>query len=186
MADVTTHGNSVRPDRMELLTTSDRIPDRVTRLERALASPRREGIGYMAGIHGSWSGDITAANCPFLFYDGVGTGYRLYCTPTVNCWWPVSGLVLVRVLDAAWLLMNVDLRLNPADANGYNVRTFTVQHHSGATPHVSAAINTMWALNAGVQYYCDLSAGYMSGGTWNWYYGGSQHTHILSPGITLR
>ena len=36
--DVTTHGQSIRADRMEYITTDDRIPDRITRLERAFAA----------------------------------------------------------------------------------------------------------------------------------------------------
>src|SRR3954454_19666494 len=36
--DVTTHGNTKRSDRMELLTTSERVPERLKRLENAMAS----------------------------------------------------------------------------------------------------------------------------------------------------
>lgn len=36
--DVTTHGQSIRADRMEYITTDDRVPDRIARLERAFAS----------------------------------------------------------------------------------------------------------------------------------------------------
>ena len=42
MADVTTHHQSVRPDRMALLTEGDRVPERLTRLERQLTDPRNQ------------------------------------------------------------------------------------------------------------------------------------------------
>ena len=48
--DVTVHGNTVRPDRMELLTTSDRVPERLRRLESAIAS----GGGSAAGTIENW------------------------------------------------------------------------------------------------------------------------------------
>ena len=45
MADVTTHGQRVRPDRMELLTTSVRVPERLDRLEKALVGGLMGGFG---------------------------------------------------------------------------------------------------------------------------------------------
>jgi len=45
MADVTTHGQRVRPDRMELLTTSVRVPERLDRLEKALTGGLMGGFG---------------------------------------------------------------------------------------------------------------------------------------------
>ena len=63
MADVTTHGNTVRADRMELLTTSERIPERVRRLENVVAGGgaqildpwHRVGTAGEPGFQNGWA-----------------------------------------------------------------------------------------------------------------------------------
>ena len=146
----------------------------------------REGALRKVGVTGAWSGNITSANAPFTFTDGDASPFQLSFTPTVNCWWPVHATVLVRILDALWGVMNVDLRLTPADVTGQSTSSFAVQHHSGAGAHTSGTPNALWGLLANTSYTCVLSAGYMSTGTWNWYCGGSQHTYIGSPGVLPR
>ena len=47
MTDVTTHGSVIRPDRMELITTSDRVPERLRRLENANSAGLSGGGGSL-------------------------------------------------------------------------------------------------------------------------------------------
>ena len=51
MADVTTHNQSVRPDRMALLTESDRVPERLRRLENWLTDPNNQSLATIEGWH---------------------------------------------------------------------------------------------------------------------------------------
>jgi hypothetical protein len=145
----------------------------------------REGAGRVIGTGSGWEGPFTGA---LDFYDRKPaiTYFSLGFTPTVDCWWPVSGMVIVRTADAAWNLMNVNLTLTPADAAGLNEWACCVQHYAGTAPHVSATPNAVWALSAGVAYGCKLRSAYTSGGSWYWFDGGSQHTYIASPGALPR
>lgn len=147
----------------------------------------REGAVRKGGVSGAWSGNIDGSQMPSgAIYDGDSSPFTITVTPTLNSWWPVTGLVLVRILDAIWGVANMDLQLVPADANGFSTATTTVQHNSAAGAHVTAPMHALWALNAGVAYSCYIRWGYTSTGTWNWYYGGSQHTFIGSPGVMPR
>ena len=81
MADITTHTNIVRPDRMALLTEADRVPERLRRLENVISSGSASGdqIVYdFAADSGSFViSDLTkiAQDRVWEFvFDGVITG----------------------------------------------------------------------------------------------------------------
>jgi hypothetical protein len=146
----------------------------------------REGAGRVGGVGANFEGPFSGVAD---FYDnrsGNIVYFSLSVTPSMNCWWPVDGMILVKVADAGWFVMNVNLTLSPADGTGLNEFSAVVFHNPGAGPHVSATPRALWALNAGVAYTCRLRTPYQNGGSWYWYDGGSQHTYIMSPGVFPR
>ena len=74
--DVTTHGQIIRPDDMELLTKSDRIPERVRRLERALQLPTTAAVTLDPWHNVGAAGEPTFASGFSQYASFLPVGFR--------------------------------------------------------------------------------------------------------------
>ena len=119
MADVTNHSNMIRPDRMELLTTSDRVPERLRRLEKAVEGGGIAGASVLFSTY-NWG---TAVDCTSgwktLPIGGPGTSE------------PVGAFVVavdggVQVRDAGWYV---------AAASVYNSTSMTIHCGISTVPN---------------------------------------------------
>ena len=148
-----------------------------------------EGAGRVIGSEAVASGNFTTGIMPFFGDAAASQPMQLVLRPSINCWWPVSGEALLKVLDAVWYRANVGLQLSPADVDGVTLMTDGAMHHSGATDWSHGSPSALWKLAAGTTYTCQMGVAGTSGGTWQHYRGGggSQgHMYIFSPGIVPR
>jgi hypothetical protein len=172
----------------------------------APGSPTTPSVGnqHIVGADPTVSGNVTNASAVDAFWaarggiviDGKADGSQplmlAAITPTYNCWWPISAVALVRVLDATWYGVNVAVVLSDAnglmrtDADGYQQKMVRANHHNAAGDWASGTVACQFKLVAGQTYRAQLTLNQMTGGTWNYYRGGNVHSWIGSPGVVPR
>jgi len=86
--DVTTHGQSIRADRMEYITTDDRVPERLRRLENAVASSGPVAIPIDTW-HMPGTGTEPALVSPWKSYGWNGNAATSY-EPSTGSFVPLS------------------------------------------------------------------------------------------------
>ena len=169
-------------------------------------SPTAPAVGNqrIIGAEALASGNITGSDMTGAFWqsrggvviDGKDDGSQPLAlaaiTPSYNCWWPLSAVVLVRVLDASWYGLNATVVLADAnnmlkpDADGRNYHLVRVVHNAAASDWVSVPITCQYKLLANETYRAQLALNGTTGGTWNYYRGGGMHSWIASPGVVAR
>jgi hypothetical protein len=129
----------------------------------------------------------TVTNGSYVTMNGKDDGsmpYQYTITPTIDCWFPVYGITLVRTLDAAWGRTNYGIWLNQNDALGVGIFLSAIEHHNAAADWVGGTVASMWALAANTTYLVSMGL-QVAPGNWQYYRGGG-HTALWSTGIFPR